>query len=196
MNILMFDAINVDIVHRPAVLYGENMEVVFYAHPSSKHNIVGVELETQDRLHRHRHPSTVDQFSGDSTPLILPLNEKEKVKIKAFASKSLRNVGSEEFNISYTGSLTGSNKGRNLKEEALSGANEKLETGADGIKYLNRRAWIPKVNNLRKVVMDEAHRSRYSIHPGADKMYMDVKESYWWPGMKRNIAIYVGKCLT
>nr|GEX10687.1 hypothetical protein [Tanacetum cinerariifolium] len=121
---------------------------------------------------------------------------KQKVKIKAFASKSLRNVGSEEFNISYTGSLMGSNEGRNLKEEALSSANEKLETGADGIKYLNRRAWIPKVNNLRKVVMDEAHRSRYSIHPGADKMYMDVKESYWWAGMKRDIAIYVRKCLT
>ncbi|GJZ78408.1 putative reverse transcriptase domain-containing protein [Tanacetum coccineum] len=44
--------------------------------------------------------------------------------------------------------------------------------------------------------MDEAHRSRYSIHPGADKMYMDVKEYYWWLGMKKDIAIYVGKCLT
>ncbi|GJY05806.1 putative reverse transcriptase domain-containing protein [Tanacetum coccineum] len=87
-------------------------------------------------------------------------------------------------------------KEENLKEEALSSANEKLEKEADGIKYLNGRAWISKVNNLRKVVMDEAHRSRYSIHPGADKMYMDMKEYYWWPGMKRDIAIYVGKCLT
>ncbi|GKD47170.1 putative reverse transcriptase domain-containing protein [Tanacetum coccineum] len=51
-------------------------------------------------------------------------------------------------------------KEENLEEEALSGANQKLETGADGIKYLNGRAWIPKVNNLRKVVIDEAHRSR------------------------------------
>ncbi|GKC30247.1 putative nuclease HARBI1 [Tanacetum coccineum] len=44
--------------------------------------------------------------------------------------------------------------------------------------------------------MDEARRSRYSIHPGADKMYVDVKECYWWPKMKKYIALYVGKCLT
>nr|GEX51654.1 putative reverse transcriptase domain-containing protein [Tanacetum cinerariifolium] len=87
-------------------------------------------------------------------------------------------------------------KEENLKEEALSGAIEKLETIVYGIKFLNRRAWIRKVNNLRKVVMDEAHRSRYSIHPRADKMYMDVKKYYWWPGMKRDIAIYVRKCFT
>ncbi|GJS98854.1 putative reverse transcriptase domain-containing protein [Tanacetum coccineum] len=87
-------------------------------------------------------------------------------------------------------------KEENLKEETLFGANEKLKTGADGIKYLNGRAWIPKVNNLRKVVMDEAHRSRYSIYPEVDKMYMDVKEYYRWSGMKRDIAIYVEKCLT
>ncbi|GJY75733.1 putative reverse transcriptase domain-containing protein, partial [Tanacetum coccineum] len=51
-------------------------------------------------------------------------------------------------------------------------------------------------NNLREVVMDEAHRSRYSIQPGADKMYRDVKEYYWWPGIKKDIATYVGKCMT
>ncbi|GJR92802.1 putative reverse transcriptase domain-containing protein [Tanacetum coccineum] len=72
----------------------------------------------------------------------------------------------------------------------------KLETWFDGVEYLNKRAWIPKINNLRKVVMDEAHRSRYSIHPRADKMYKDVKEYYWWPRMKKDIALYVGKCLT
>nr|GEU37744.1 putative reverse transcriptase domain-containing protein [Tanacetum cinerariifolium] len=72
----------------------------------------------------------------------------------------------------------------------------KLETWSGGVKYLNGRAWIPKSYNLGKVVMDKAHRSRYSIHPGADKMYKDLKEYYWWPGMKKDIALYVGKCLT
>ncbi|KAJ0587758.1 putative nucleotidyltransferase, Ribonuclease H [Helianthus annuus] len=44
--------------------------------------------------------------------------------------------------------------------------------------------------------MNEAHKSRYSIHPGADKMYQDLRYKYWWPGMKRDIALYVGGCLT
>ncbi|XP_022040067.1 uncharacterized protein LOC110942599, partial [Helianthus annuus] len=44
--------------------------------------------------------------------------------------------------------------------------------------------------------MDEAHKSRYSIHPGSDKMYKDLRIQYWWPGMKKDIALYVSKCLT
>ncbi|GJX63061.1 putative reverse transcriptase domain-containing protein [Tanacetum coccineum] len=38
--------------------------------------------------------------------------------------------------------------------------------------------------------MDEAHTSRYSVHPGADKMYYDLRDLYWWPGMKRDIVEY------
>ncbi|GJR32093.1 putative reverse transcriptase domain-containing protein [Tanacetum coccineum] len=45
-------------------------------------------------------------------------------------------------------------------------------------------------------IMDEAHKTRYSVHPGADKMYYDLRDMYWWPGMKKEIAIYVSKCLT
>ncbi|GJZ53244.1 putative reverse transcriptase domain-containing protein [Tanacetum coccineum] len=44
--------------------------------------------------------------------------------------------------------------------------------------------------------MDEAHTSRYLVHLGADKMYYDLRDLYWWPGMKRDIAEYVSRCLT
>ena len=44
--------------------------------------------------------------------------------------------------------------------------------------------------------MDEAHKSKFSIHPGATKMYRDLRENYWWPGMKRDVAWYVERCLT
>ena len=44
--------------------------------------------------------------------------------------------------------------------------------------------------------MHESYRSKYSIHPGSDKMYQDLKKLYWWPNMKAIIAGYVGKCLT
>ncbi|GJZ00261.1 putative reverse transcriptase domain-containing protein, partial [Tanacetum coccineum] len=49
---------------------------------------------------------------------------------------------------------------------------------------------------VRMIIMDEAHKTRYYVHPGADKLYHDLQDMYWWPGMKRDIAIYVSKCLT
>ncbi|KAJ9561583.1 hypothetical protein OSB04_006743 [Centaurea solstitialis] len=48
----------------------------------------------------------------------------------------------------------------------------------------------------RQTLLDEAHKSKFSIHPGATKMYQDLKTDYWWPGMKRDVARYVEKCLT
>ncbi|GJY41957.1 retrotransposon protein, putative, ty3-gypsy subclass [Tanacetum coccineum] len=58
------------------------------------------------------------------------------------------------------------------------------------------RIWVPLVGGVRKVIMDEAHRSRYFVHPGADKMYYDLRDMCWWPGIKRDIATYVSECLT
>ncbi|KAI3727410.1 hypothetical protein L1987_67224 [Smallanthus sonchifolius] len=50
--------------------------------------------------------------------------------------------------------------------------------------------------NIRELVMDETHKSRYSIHLDYDKMYHDLKVLYWWPKMKADIVTYVSKCLT
>ena len=49
---------------------------------------------------------------------------------------------------------------------------------------------------VRQIVLEEAHKSRFSIHPGATEMYQDLRLSYWWPCMKREIAWYVERCLT
>ncbi|GKD85483.1 putative reverse transcriptase domain-containing protein [Tanacetum coccineum] len=90
----------------------------------------------------------------------------------------------------------------NLEKEDVGGMikkdipKERLETRADGTLCLNGRSWLPCYGNLRSVVMHESHKSKYSIHPGSEKMYQDMKKLYWWPNMKANIATYVSKCLT
>ena len=56
------------------------------------------------------------------------------------------------------------------------------------------RLCVPKVGELRKQILAEAHNSRYSIHPGDTKMYCDMREVFWWNGMKRDIADFVAKC--
>ncbi|GJY92927.1 putative reverse transcriptase domain-containing protein [Tanacetum coccineum] len=65
---------------------------------------------------------------------------------------------------------------------------EKLEPRADGTLCLNGRSWLPCYGDLRTIIMYESHKSKYSIHPGSDKMYQDIKKLYWWPNMKADIA--------
>ncbi|GKD60681.1 putative reverse transcriptase domain-containing protein [Tanacetum coccineum] len=103
---------------------------------------------------------------------------------------------------------TEARKPENIKKEDVGGIlvenskdpeklrTEKLEPRADGTLCLNGRSWLPCYGDLRTVIMHESHKSKYSIHPGSDKMYQDMKKLYWWPNMKANIATYVSKCLT
>nr|GEZ60698.1 putative reverse transcriptase domain-containing protein [Tanacetum cinerariifolium] len=73
---------------------------------------------------------------------------------------------------------------------------QKLEPCADGTQYLIGRSWIPCYGDLRTVIMHKSYKSKYSIHPGFDKMYQDMKKLYWWLNMKADIATYVRKCMT
>ncbi|GKE62832.1 putative reverse transcriptase domain-containing protein [Tanacetum coccineum] len=87
-------------------------------------------------------------------------------------------------------------KEENFINEDLHGMINKLEPHADRTLCLNNRSWILCFGNLRALIMHESHKLKYSIHPGSDKMYQDLKKLYWWPNMKAEIAIYVSKCLT
>ncbi|GJR62287.1 putative reverse transcriptase domain-containing protein [Tanacetum coccineum] len=84
----------------------------------------------------------------------------------------------------------------NFVNKDLHGMINKLEPRDDGTLCLNNRSWIPCFGDLRALIMHESHKSKYSIHPGSDKMYQDRKKLYWWPNMKAEIATYVSKCLT
>ncbi|GJY03680.1 putative nucleotidyltransferase, ribonuclease H [Tanacetum coccineum] len=87
-------------------------------------------------------------------------------------------------------------KEENIKAENLRGMDKSFEIRPDGTRCIKNRSWLPLFDGLRDLIMHESHKSKYSIHPGSDKMYQDLKKLYWWPNMKAAIAEYVGKCLT
>ncbi|GKC17834.1 putative reverse transcriptase domain-containing protein [Tanacetum coccineum] len=59
---------------------------------------------------------------------------------------------------------------------------------SDGTRYFGNRVWLPRFGGFRDLIMHESHKSKYSIHPGSNKMYQDLKLLYWWPNMKADIA--------
>jgi hypothetical protein len=66
---------------------------------------------------------------------------------------------------------------------------------SDGAILFEGRLCVPNHPELRKLILEEDHKSSFSIHPGATKMYQDLKREYWWPGMKTDIAEFVARCI-
>ncbi|GJW41302.1 putative reverse transcriptase domain-containing protein [Tanacetum coccineum] len=110
----------------------------------------------------------------------------QKDKFIAYASRQLKILSAQSE----------ARKEESFINEDLHGIINKLEPRADGTLCLNNQSWIPLFRDLRALIMHESHKSKYSIHPGSDKMYQDLKKLYWWPNMKAKIATYVSKCLT
>jgi hypothetical protein len=66
----------------------------------------------------------------------------------------------------------------------------------NGTLWLGKQICVPNLKPIRELILQEAHDLAYSIHPGSTKMYKDLKNRYWWYGMKRDIAGYVSLCDT
>jgi hypothetical protein len=80
----------------------------------------------------------------------------------------------------------------NIKEEKSPSFLEDEE----GVLWYKGRICMPNIKELKDKILREAHESAYSIHPGGNKMYHDLKATYWWYGMKRDITEYVALCDT
>jgi hypothetical protein len=89
------------------------------------------------------------------------------------------------------------NKGmKHIREKIRAGKAKCFQEDDQGIVWFNNRIVVPKNEEVRQQILDEAHLSRYSIHPGSTKMYQDLKQHYWWTKMNIKIASYVARCDT
>nr|GFC70750.1 putative nucleotidyltransferase, ribonuclease H [Tanacetum cinerariifolium] len=65
----------------------------------------------------------------------------------------------------------------------------------DNVLCQDTRLVVPNDASLREALLTEAHSSPFSIHPGSTKMYHDLKQHFWWSGMKQDVALFVSRCL-
>ncbi|KAA3474222.1 reverse transcriptase [Gossypium australe] len=95
-------------------------------------------------------------------------------------------------------------KEKQLLDEWLSSRLQQVEGGwtedfglnSDGVLCFRGKVCMPKDFELRQMILREAHSSPYAMHPSGSKMYRDLHEQFWWPGLKQEVTEFVGKCLT
>nr|GEW68876.1 reverse transcriptase domain-containing protein [Tanacetum cinerariifolium] len=118
------------------------------------------------------------------------LSKKERVKPKRVRAMNMTLQSSIKDRI-----LTAQKEALDESAGLHKGLDEMIKLRNVGALYYLDRIWVPLKGDVRTLIIDEAHKSKYSVHPKADKMYYDLKDRYWWPGMKKDIAVYVSKCL-
>nr|GEZ83072.1 reverse transcriptase domain-containing protein [Tanacetum cinerariifolium] len=118
----------------------------------------------------------------------LSRKERESIRVKALVMTVHPNLHEQIHNAQYEAL-----EKENVEAENLGILIKSIfEIHPDGTRYHDKRIWLPKFGGLRDLIMHESHKSKYSMHPGSDKMYQDLKQLYWWPNMKAEIAT----CLT
>ncbi|WVZ93809.1 hypothetical protein U9M48_039764 [Paspalum notatum var. saurae] len=83
-----------------------------------------------------------------------------------------------------------------IREQIKVGKAPHFREDEQGTVWYKNRICVPDVDSIKKLILSEAHDTAYSIHPGSTKMYHDLKERFWWYGMKRAVAEYVAVCDT
>ncbi|GJV34097.1 putative reverse transcriptase domain-containing protein [Tanacetum coccineum] len=171
--------------------------VVFTDHKSLQHILDQKELNMRQRIWLELssdYDCEIRYYPGKANVVADALSRKER--IKTLRVRALVMTVGLNLPVEILKAQNEARKEENYRTEYLGGIIKKLESRTNETLCLNGRSWIPCRGNLRELIMHESHKSKYSIHPGSDKMYQDLKKLYWWPNMKAEIATYVSKCLT
>jgi hypothetical protein len=81
-----------------------------------------------------------------------------------------------------------------IRQLIIDGKGLDFREDGEGVIWFKDRLCVPDITSIRELILKEAHKTTYSIHPRSEKMYQDLKKRFWWYGMKREIAEYVAIC--
>jgi hypothetical protein len=192
---------------------------IYTDHKSLKYIFTQLELNMRQRrwlelikdyeLEIHYHPSkanvVADALSRKAschcltvkTSDITLCQEMEKLNLGMIQHGTLNQLKLESVLLQKIIDAQSSDVGmKHIHEKMKAGRANCFRKDDQGIVWFNNRIVVPKNDDVRQQILDEAHLSRHSIHLGSTKMYHDLKQHYWWTKMKIEIACYVAKCDT
>ncbi|GJS45956.1 putative reverse transcriptase domain-containing protein [Tanacetum coccineum] len=162
-------------------LYGTK-SVIYTDHKSLQHIFSQKELNMQ----QHRwielfsdYDCEIRYHPGKANVVADALSRKETIKLKRVRAMNMILQSSIKDRI-----LTPQNEVVDESARLQKGLDEMIELRNDGVLYYLDRIWVPLKGDMRTLIMEEAHKSKYFVHLGVDKMYYDLRDRYWWPGMK------------
>jgi hypothetical protein len=104
------------------------------------------------------------------------------IELEPTLEKDIRKCQKDDEKINEIRQLIIDGKGKDFCEDA------------EGVVWFKDRLCVPDIKLIRELILKEAHETAYSIHPGSENMYQDLKKRFWWYDMKRKIAEYVAVC--
>jgi hypothetical protein len=104
------------------------------------------------------------------------------IELEPTLEQDIRNGQKDDEKINEIWQLIIDGKGKDFHEDA------------EGVVWFRDRLCVPNIKSIWELILKEAHETTYSIHPGSEKMYQDLKKRFWWYDMKREIAEYVAVC--
>ena len=97
------------------------------------------------------------------------------------------------FNDNIKGKQFPDEKLSRIRDMVLRGEAKEAIIDEEGVLRIKGRVCVPRVDDLTHTILPQAHSTRYSIHPGATKMYRDLRQHYWWSRMKRDMVNFVAQ---
>jgi hypothetical protein len=159
-----------------------NLEIHY--HPS-KANLVADALSRKEHVHSSIVGQLPDEIVEDFrrlNPGIVAHTEGVTIDVEPTFEK--------EFHKGQIGDA----KIQEIKDLITEGRGPEFMEDEQGTVWFKDRICVPGIDSLRETILKEAHDSNYSIHPGSTKMYRDLKQKYWWYGLKRDVVAHVAMC--